>query len=120
MALKKLFHSLTARVEELDEERLREFCAERPGVISIAQAVPRQPATVVGEIISVRIVHRAGGIPWLEATVSDGTAKLVAMWTGRRKIAGIKPGQRLVMTGRPSPTGPGGRLLLFNPLYELL
>ena len=42
------------------------------------------------------------------------------MWTGRRRIAGIKPGQRLVVTGRPSPTGPGGRLMLYNPRYELL
>ena len=119
MALKNFLHKLTASVEELDEEQLREFCTARPGVIPINEVVARQPATVVGEISSVRIVNKAGA-PWLEVTVSDGTGKLVAMWTGRRKIAGIKPGQRLVLTGRASPTGPGGRLLIYNPLYELL
>ena len=119
MALKKLLHRLTAPVGVLDEERLREFCSTRAGVVSIADVVPREPATVVGEITSVRIVTK-GETPWLEVTVSDGTGKLVAMWTGRRRIAGIKPGQRLVLTGRPSPSGPAARLLLYNPLYELL
>ncbi len=120
MALKKFLHKLTARVEELDEEQLREFCASRAGVVAIRDVEPRCAATVVGEITSVRIVRRSGGVPWLEVTISDGTGKLVAMWTGRRRIAGIKPGQRVVISGRPSPSGPGGRLLLFNPRYELL
>ncbi|MBW3614282.1 MAG: OB-fold nucleic acid binding domain-containing protein [Actinobacteria bacterium] len=120
MALKKFLHKLTASVEELDEEQLREFCASRAGVIPIKDVEPRCACTVVGEIVSVRIVRRSGGVPWLEVTISDGTGKMVAMWTGRRRIAGIKPGQRVVVSGRPSPAGPGGRLLLFNPRYELL
>ncbi|MDP9441480.1 MAG: OB-fold nucleic acid binding domain-containing protein [Actinomycetota bacterium] len=120
MALKKFLHKLTATVEELDEEQLREFCASRAGVIPIREVQPRCVATVVGEITSVRIVRKTGGVPWLEVTISDGTGKLVAMWTGRRRIAGIKPGQRVVVAGRPSPSGLGGRLLLFNPRYELL
>ncbi len=119
MALKNFLHRLTATVEELDEEQLKEFCTTRPGVVPIAEIVPRQPATVVGVISSVRIVPKIGAT-WLEVTVSDGTGKLVAMWTGRRKIAGIKPGQRLVLSGRSSATGPGGRPLVYNPLYELL
>jgi len=119
MALKNFLHKLTASVEELDQEQLREFCSSRPGVIAIERVVPREESTVVGEIASVRIVNKAGA-PWLEVTISDGTGKLVAMWTGRRKIAGIKPGKRLVVSGRAAPTGPGGRLLIYNPRYELL
>jgi hypothetical protein len=119
MALKNFLHKLTASVEQLDEEQLREFCTTRPGVVPIRDVSSREPATVVGEISSVRIVNKPGA-PWLEVTVTDGTGKLVAMWTGRRKIAGIKPGQRLVLTGRSSPSGPGGRLLIYNPRYELL
>lgn len=119
MALKNFLHRLTTPVQVLDEEQLREFCTSRPGVVAIADVEPRLPSTVVGEISSVRIVPKAGA-PWLEVTISDGTGKLVAMWTGRRRMAGIKPGQRLVLTGRPSATGPGGRLLIYNPLYELL
>lgn len=119
MVLKNLLRKLTTPPEALDEERLREFCTSRPGVVPIAKVVARQPSTVVGEITSVRIVPKVGA-HWLEVTISDGSGKLVVMWTGRRRIAGIKPGQRLVVTGRAAPTGPGGRLLIHNPLYELL
>lgn len=120
MALKNFLRKLTATVGQLDEEQLREFCSGHAGVVSIASLRSREPATVVGEISSVRIVPKPEGSPWLEATISDGTGKLVALWTGRRRIAGIKAGQRLVLTGRPSASGPGGRLLIYNPLYELL
>jgi hypothetical protein len=120
MALKNLLHKLRTPVEVLDEEQLQEFCSGRPGVVPISGVVPREPATVVGEIASVRIVQKPGGTPWLEVTITDGHGKLVAMFTGRRRIAGIKPGQRLVLSGRMSPSGPGGRLLVYNPMYELL
>ncbi len=119
MALKKLLRNLTAPPEVLDEERLRAFCTSCPGAIPIAELKPRQHGTVVGEIKNVRIVPRPHGSPWLEATITDGTGYLVARWTGRRKIAGIKSGQRVAVTGRGSATGPGGRLLVVNPYYEL-
>ena len=119
MALKKLFHRLTAPVSELDVERLRKFCESRPGVTPIHELQPRAEGTAVGEISSMRIVPRAGS-PSLEATVSDGTGSLAAVWTGRRRIAGITPGRRLMLRGRGAPTGPGGHLLVFNPDYELL
>ena len=119
MALKKLLARLTTPVSELDRERLRAFCANRPGVSAIGDALPRQEITVVGEIESLRIVPRAGS-PSLEATVSDGTGSVVAVWTGRRRIAGVGPCKRLVLSGRGAPGGPGGRLVLLNPRYELL
>src|SRR5687768_10664138 len=119
MALKDAFKRLTTSTAELDHERLRQFCAERPGVTPIAQLVPRKEATVIGEITSVRIVPQREGSPWLEATVSDTTGSLVALWTGRRKIAGVVGGRRLMLSGRSAPSGPGGRPLIYNPVYEL-
>lgn len=119
MALRKMLQRFTTSVDELDKERLVEFASKIPDATPIGHARPRDEVKVVGEIQSVRIVPRAGS-PSLEATITDGTGALVAMWTGRRRIAGIAPGKRLVVTGRGSPTGPGGRLLLFNPRYELL
>jgi len=120
MALKNFFSRFTTPVEALDKERLREFCSSRAGVTGIADVRERELATVVGEISNVRIVPRADGSPWLEATVTDGTGSLVAMWTGRRRIAGIRPGQRLVLSGRGSRSGHATRLLIYNPIYELL
>ena len=119
MALKKLFKNLTTPVSQLDTERLRKFCESRPGAVSIANLPPRSEGTVVGEITSLRIVPRAGS-PSLEATITDGTGSLLVVWTGRRRIAGVTPGKRLVVSGRGAATGPRGRLLMFNPSYELL
>lgn len=119
MVLKNLFHRSTPPVEVPDEEPPLGFLSTRAGVSSISDVVPRRPATVIGEITSVRVVPKVGA-DWLEVTISDGSGKLVAMWTGRREIAGVRPGQRLVLRGRASATGPGGRLLVYNPLYELL
>jgi hypothetical protein len=117
--LKKLFKNLTTPVSELDSERLRKFCESRPGAMSIVDLPPRVEGTVVGEITSLRIVPRAGS-PSLEATITDGTGSVLLVWTGRRKIAGVAPGKRIVVSGRGAPTGPKRRLLIFNPSYELL
>jgi hypothetical protein len=119
MVLKKLFKNLTTPMPELDAERLRKFCESRQGVISISDLPPRVQGTVVGEITSLRIVPRAGSAS-LEATITDGTGSVLVVWTGRRKIAGVAPGKRLVISGRGAATGPKGRLLMFNPSYELL
>ncbi|MGH9264576.1 MAG: OB-fold nucleic acid binding domain-containing protein [Acidimicrobiales bacterium] len=119
MAFRKLLHRLTAPDAELDRERLRQFCKGLPGVTAIGDAEPRKELTVAGEISSLRIVPRAG-TPSLEATVSDGTGSLVIVWTGRRHIAGVAPGRRLVVSGRATQQGAGSRLTLLNPRYELL
>jgi|SRR5438874_13371355 len=120
MALKQRLHRLTASHAELDAERRREFSASVPGAIPIAEAKPRDEITIAGEVASVRIVPKRDGAAWLEATVTDGSGSLAAMWTGRRRIAGIKPGAKLKLHGRGSASGPGGRLLIYNPEYELL
>ena len=120
MELKRALKRLRAPARELDRERLREFCSSHNGCTPIAEARPREEITVVGEITCVSIIPKVEGSPWLEATISDGTGSVVAMWTGRRKIAGIKPGQRLVVRGRGSAKKPGERLRIYNPHYELL
>ena len=120
MALKGALRRLRTPVSELDRARLKDYCASVAGTTRIAELAPRQEATVVGEISSLRIVPRPDGSSWLEATLTDGTGALVAMWTGRTHNAGVKPGRCLTVRGRGSPTGPGGRLVILNPWYELL
>jgi hypothetical protein len=119
VAFRKLLQRLTTSDAELDRERLRQFCADVPGVTPIGDAQPRQEITVAGEISSLRIVPRAW-TPSLEVTVKDGSGSLVVVWTGRRNIPGVVPGKRLVLSGRGTAQGAGGRLTILNPRYELL
>ena len=120
MALKKMFERLSKPVRELDQEKLREFCEAHTEATPISGVHPRENAVIVGQINSLRIVPRSDGSQWLEATVTDGTGTVVVMWTGRRRIAGVNPGQKISVHGRGSPSGAGRRLMLLNPEYELL
>ncbi len=118
--LKKALKKLTTPVAVLDREDLQQFCSAKAGTVPIAQLQARVEADVVGEITSLRVVPKPNGSSWLEASVTDGTGTMTVMWTGRRRIAGVKPGARLQVGGRAAPNGPGNRLLMLNPRYELL
>ena len=117
--LRKLRDRLSTPLHEIDAEKLRSFCAGQGTCTPIVELRAREQSSVVGEIKSLRIVPKDGS-PWLEATISDGTGTVIAMWTGRRRIGGIAPGKRLMVSGRMAPSGMGGRLMVYNPAYELL
>ncbi|MDQ6796778.1 MAG: OB-fold nucleic acid binding domain-containing protein [Actinomycetota bacterium] len=120
LTLKRLLKKLRTPASELDITALREFCTGQAGMTAIGEAGPRQEVAVVGEICSLRIVPRAGS-PSLEATITDGSGSLVAVWMGRRQIAGVSPGRRIVVSGRVNPgSSQGRRMFLYNPRYELL
>ena len=123
MTIKERLQKLRTPAEEFGRAQLRDFCgdicARVPGVTPIADIGVRQEVSAVGEIHSLRIVPRAGS-PALEATITDGSGTIIASWTGRRQIAGVSPGRRLIVHGRANPCGPAGRMVLFNPSYELL
>jgi hypothetical protein len=116
MALRKMVQRLTTPIEELDREKLEAFCDEL-GVTTMSDITPRAPVRLAGEVRSVRIVPRAGA-PALEAAVTDGRGSVTAVFLGRRKIAGISPGRRLVLDGVAARDGT--RLLIYNPEYLLL
>jgi RecG-like helicase len=117
MALKNFVNRLTKPVEEHDREKLLEFCSRREGCHATDELRPRTVARVVGEISSVRIVPRAGA-PALEVGVTDGRGVVTAVFFGRRKLAGLTPGRRLVVEGMVAPLG--NRTFIYNPVYELL
>lgn len=120
MPFGRILKKLRTPIAEQDQEALRDFCHAVGGTARIADLQGRQEVTTVGEISSLRIVPGRASSPWLEATVHDGTGTVVVLWTGRRRIAGIRPGARLMITGRGNPRGPKGRLVFYNPRYELL
>ncbi len=115
MALRNLVGRLTKPTEQLDRERLVEWCAST-GCSRIGAVTPREPARLAGEVRSIRIVPRAGADA-LEVTISDGDALLTAVFLGRRKIVGFAPGRRVLLDG--VVTVEGRRRLIYNPKYTL-
>ncbi len=116
MALRKMVARLAQPIEERDREKLEAFCNDL-GVTAMSELTPRAPVRVAGEVHSVRIVPRAGA-PALEVSVTDGRGTVTAVFLGRRKIAGVSPGRKLVLDGVAATDA--NRLLIFNPRYQLL
>ena len=116
VGVRKLVERLTKPVEDLDREQLIEFCSAL-NCRKASELQPRALNRVAGEVQSVRVVPRAGA-PTLEVTLSDGHASVVGIFFGRRKLAGLSPGRRLVLEGVVAPLG--NRNVMYNPIYELL
>lgn len=111
---------LTTSVADQDAKSLKDFCTAYPDAIPIGDAQARAEVTVVGEISGLRIVPKPDGSPWLEATVTDGTGSIGVLWTGRKRIAGVRAGQRIKLQGRGAQSSSSTRLVIYNPIYELL
>ena len=72
---------------------------------------------VVGRLRAV-VYTPSETVPTLEAELFDGSDSIDLVWLGRRRIAGIEPGRRVVARGRVGVHN--GRLAIYNPWYELL
>jgi hypothetical protein len=116
VALRKLLERLTPKpIEQVDREKLEKFRAQCDGG-PLDSAAERSQVRAAGEVRSVRIVPRAGAAA-LEVLVNDGSGSVTGVFLGRRKIAGMSPGRRVVFEGLA--VRDGRRLLLYNPIYEL-
>ncbi|CAN0050172.1 unnamed protein product [Phaeothamnion confervicola] len=116
MGLRDLAKRLKATVEELDDERLQERFAGL-GVTAMSAVAPRTPVRVGGEVQRMRIAPRSG-VPAFEITVSDGSGDVVAVFTGRRQVAGISHNRALVLEGVARLER--NRLVMLNPAYTLI
>ncbi len=87
------------------------------GAIPIGDLRPRQRARVAGRIRTVRVQPRAG-VPSLECTIADGTGQLMAVFQGRRRVAGIEPGALVVAEGMVATRGRSAGMV--NPLYWII
>jgi hypothetical protein len=116
MGIRDAFKRLGSSVEQLDAQRLQtRFEALPCEQISCCEA--RQQLRVGGEVKRIRTVPRSGA-PSFEVVISDGTADLVAVFSGRREIPGITHGRHVMFEGVAHDER--GRLVLLNPAYTLL
>jgi amino acid transporter len=89
----------------------------KPGVTPLGEVVHRQRTTVAGRIKNVRVQPWAG-VPTFECTLVDPTGALTIVFLGRRSVAGLEPGAKLVASGAIGTYQ--GRLAMLNPSYELV
>lgn len=113
--LRRALKRLSATPDELEADELQ-VDREIQGCQQIEALHDREVVTVYGHLKNVSLAPRAG-TPTLEASLYDGSGLVTLVWLGRRKIAGIKPGVRLVAHGRVSCHD--GRRVIYNPRYEL-
>jgi RecG-like helicase len=76
----------------------------------------RDVCAIAGRVRSLRVQPWAN-VPTLEAVVVDDTGGLLLVFLGRRSIAGLDLGRRLVASGRVGQHR--GYLAMLNPLFEL-
>jgi amino acid transporter len=99
--------------EKIDEEALLSV----DGVVPISALKVRQRARVAGRVRSVTVK------PWgdsasLEVQLTDAQGKLVVTFLGRRQIAGLTPGTRVVVEGTVADIR--GQFGMINPHYEFI
>lgn len=111
-----LLHRLTASAERLDAVALQDAVEQR-SCIPVSGLELGSTAEVVGRLRAV-VYTPNEVVPTLEAELFDGTGSLQLLWLGRRRIAGIEPGRRVLARGRVGIHD--GRLAMYNPWYELL
>ncbi|HKD87451.1 MAG TPA: OB-fold nucleic acid binding domain-containing protein, partial [Streptosporangiaceae bacterium] len=84
--------------------------------VPIAESQHRERVELAGTLEAVTTRPRGGSLT-MEAELWDGTGRVTLVWLGRREIAGIQPGRRIVVHGRL--TSQHGQRTIFNPSYEL-
>lgn len=98
--------------EQVDRERARTGCS------SVDSFDRGSMATLAGRITTVMFTP-VGSMPVLTAELFDGTARVTLTWLGRRRIVGVEPGRRILVSGRIA-VDEGGRKVVYNPWYELM
>jgi len=114
--LRNLRRKMAESIDEIEEKRLADRMADFD-LTPIAEAPVRTRVTIAGEVQSVQVVPHLGS-PSLEITVSDGSGRAAAVFTGRRRLGGVDCGRRLLLEGVARQER--GRLLLVNPAYTIV
>ena len=99
------------------ESELDQKAIHVPGTTPIPSLRPRQRARVAGRVKSIT-VQPWGDVPSLQIQLTDDHGKLNVAFLGRRQIAGIAPGSRIVVEGTVADVR--GQLTMINPEYEFI
>jgi hypothetical protein len=110
-----LRHRLTASAHQLDAVELQSE-VERMSCTKLEKVHPGEVVLTGGRLRAV-VYTPSENVPTLEAELFDGSGSIVLVWLGRRRIAGLEPGRRIIARGRVGEYQ--GRPAIYNPWYEL-
>jgi hypothetical protein len=116
MARRSLRQRLGSSVAELERTRLQKRF-DGLHLTPLAEVELRRPIRVGGEVSRIVIAPRSG-VPTLEVMITDGTGSITAVFTGRRRIAGIEHGRAVIFEG--VAVREADRQIVFNPAYTLV
>jgi RecJ-like exonuclease len=110
-----LLRRLTASSHHLDAADLQSE-VQRLACTPVDALAIGSTAQVAGRLRAV-VYTPSAHLPTLEAELFDGSGSIALVWLGRRRIAGIEPGRRIVVRGRVGVRN--GEAAIYNPWYEL-
>lgn len=113
-----LIERLARPPQEIRAEHLRHWAQSIPGTVPIGRVEVRSRCRVAGVIQNIRIDPREGSGS-IEATVDDGSGRMIVKWLGRQKLSGITLGAGLIFEGTVGE-GARGNLQVLNPEYQLM
>lgn len=117
MSLRTALRTALASQDEVAAGEERQVASLRTGCSPVATLADRQRAKATGVVRSV-VLRPRDRVPTVEVELYDGSGSLDLVWLGRRRIAGIVPGRRIVVEGLACEIA--GRRRMYNPRYELL
>lgn len=118
MGLREHLRRALASTDELEaDDEIVE--AAMHGTVPAADSPIRGRCTLSGVLRSVTYSAPTAP-PELSAELYDGSGSVGLVWLGRREIAGIEPGRRLLVTGRIGPGSDRYHRVMYNPAYTLL
>jgi RecG-like helicase len=118
VSLTSLIENLARPPEEIRAENLRQWASTIPDRVPINELEPRTSCKVAGVVQNIRIDPREGRGS-IEATIIDGTGRLVVKWLGRSSLSGVRLGVGLIVTGTVGKSSEDEPMIM-NPEYELV
>ncbi|MBK5227504.1 MAG: OB-fold nucleic acid binding domain-containing protein [Actinobacteria bacterium] len=115
--LKRFIEGFTKAPEETRAENLARWISTLEGVTPLSQVAPRQRYRVAGVIQNIRIDPREGRDS-IEATIIDGSGRMIVKWLGRSSMLGVGLGKGLVVEGIVGESE--GMRVMINPEWNLV
>ena len=115
--LKRLIEGFTKAPEETRAENLARWTSTLEGVTPLSEVAPRTRYRVAGVIQNIRIDPREGRDS-IEATIIDGSGRVIVKWLGRSSMLGVGLGKGLIAEGIVGESE--GTRVMINPEWNLV